>query len=89
MAITDPRQYLQSRLDIAFFEQWDPRRPTRVEIVHDDNSFGLRFFCMKRGTEWSLVHQEPTAVLLTIEDVDEFIAGAISAFLMKHPNWHR
>ncbi|TVR11191.1 MAG: hypothetical protein EA385_01835 [Salinarimonadaceae bacterium] len=83
------RHYLDEKLRQAFSEEWDPKRPTRVEIVEDGELIGLRFLARRRDGSWSAVHEEPHFALASRQDVDDFLARALSVFLMKHPGWPR
>ena len=81
--------YLSDKLSHAFSEEWDPARPTRVQVVDEGCLTGLRFFVKRRDGSWSLAHEELPVALATPADVDELLARALSIFLMKHPGWPR
>ena len=81
--------YLKIKLSQAFSEEWDPRRPTRVDVIEESDSIGLRFFVRGRDGSWLLAHEESLVRLETPADVDALLARALSIFLMKHPGWPR
>ena len=83
------RTYLQLKLRQAFAEEWDPNRPSRVELVEEGCSTGLRFFVRRRDQSWVTVYETSPVKLITHEDVDDLVASALSVFLMKHTNWPR
>lgn len=83
------RDHLRKKLDEAFARDWDPVRPTRAETVEEGAACGLRFLARRRDGSWAVVHEEPPAALATVEEADDFLATALSKFLMKHPGWPR
>lgn len=83
------RSYLDRKIRQAFSEEWDPDRPTRVQVVEEECMTGLRFLVKRRDGSWALAHEEPPVTLATAADVDELLAQALSIFLMKHPGWPR
>lgn len=84
-----PSERLRTRLDQAFEIQWDPRRPTRYELLEVDGSLGLQFWAQDRSGSWHLVHSSALEVLSSDEQVDAFLASALSVFLMNHTRWPR
>jgi hypothetical protein len=85
----DFRSYLEMKLRQAFSEEWDPERPTRVEVVEDGDLVGIRLLVRRRDEIWSLVHEEIPVALGCRQDADDLLARSLSVFLMQHPNWPR
>ena len=81
--------YLMRKLDQAFADEWDPNRPTRVEVIEESGATGLCFLARRRDGSWSCAHEEPPVPLSTSADVDNMLARGLSLFLMKHPSWPR
>ena len=81
--------YLKTKLSQAFSAEWDPRRPTRVDVIDESGLIGLRFFVKGRDGSWLLAHEESLVSLESPADVDRLLARALSVFLMKHPRWPR
>lgn len=83
------RSYLDRKLRQAFSEEWDLKRPTRVEMIQIGDLIGLRFLVRRRDASWAVVYEESPVALETTAAVDEMLARALSMFLMKHPGWPR
>jgi len=87
ISVSDLGEMLRKKLAEAFAEQWDPLRPTRVEIIEEDDLVGLRLLAMDGDGGWHTVHQEPPLVLTSYAEVDDLLARSLSIFLMEHPRW--
>lgn len=83
------RNYLEEKLYQAFSEEWDPSRPTRFEIVDEHETCVLRLLSRRRNGSWSVVHEEPFTLFNDRNEVDNFVARALSIFLMNHHAWPR
>ncbi|GJM05137.1 MAG: hypothetical protein DHS20C09_11280 [marine bacterium B5-7] len=80
---------LEKKLAEAFTAPWDLKRPTRYEILYQGEKVGLGLFVKKPNGHWHLIYQEPFILLESEDDLDDFLARALSNFLMKHPEWLR
>lgn len=87
MTKADLIHYLTTKLGQSFSEEWDPNRPTRVEVIEESGATGLCFLARRRDGTWSSVHEESPVPLETSADVDNMLARGLSLFLMKHPSW--
>lgn len=81
------QEYIAIVLKRAFAEDWDPVRPTSAELFLSENKIGIRFFIRRNDLPAYVVHEEVASFLESREDADDFIARALSNFLMKHPTW--
>ncbi|WP_447968613.1 hypothetical protein [Nitrospira sp. M1] len=89
MSLQSLKKLLIKKLIESFEEQWDLDRPTRYEVVEEGEKVGLLLFAQKSDGNWSLIHDELPIHLKTEVDVEDFLARALSIFLMKHPAWLR
>lgn len=80
---------LESKLEIAFSEQWHEQRPTCFKINETENGANLAFFLKKGPEEWLSVYEKEIIDLKSEKDVDHVLAEALSVFLMGHYRWPR
>lgn len=83
------RAWVEKKLSEAFAEEWDPRRPSTVEVVEEGQRIGLRFRVSGSKGVWKDIHDEPPVEIATARDAEDLVARGLSIFLMKHPVWPR
>lgn len=87
---------VRRKLDEAFdSSQWGRAFSSRA-VLDETTRFnpdagglvgGVSLYVTGRDGREALVHHEPMGVLRTTEDVDDWLARALSVFLEQHPRW--
>ena len=86
---------VKRQLGQAFLERWSKARDAEA-VLDEDTHFdraagglvgGVTFFLTARDGRRVAIHRERMGVLRTGEEVDDWLARALSIFLYKHPTW--